>query len=245
MKNDADNEKQEALDMKEQITQLQQANVKGALNLTKVAHAKSEDAKQRVELVMRDSLAESEKRRKTTYGLMETNGQQYDETHQSNKQTLADIVDQISNLEKKIPELNAKVCDGETSVNDPCDSLCGGAGCGKCGGISCLKGALSKAEEAVKSAKTADNILAEKDLKAQQVLLQISDAHSKAQNAANDAQRARDQAFEAKNMSVVELERASGIASRIDEFTSEGKASPEDVETLAQEVSFQKFRETK
>ena len=78
----------------------------------------------------------------------------------------------------------------------------------------------------------------------QQVLLQISDAHSKAQNAANDAQRARDQAFNAKNMSVVELERASGIASRIDEFTSEGKASPEDVETLAQEVNFRKFRET-
>ena len=67
----------------------------------------------------------------------------YVATQQSNKQTLQEIVNQISNLEMKIPELNKQVCDGDTSVDNPCDSLCGGAGCGKCGGISCLNGALS------------------------------------------------------------------------------------------------------
>ena len=48
--------------------------------------------------------------------------------------------------------------------------LIGGAGCGKCGGISCLDGALSKAGEAVKSAELADKLLREKDAEAQQVL---------------------------------------------------------------------------
>lgn len=52
---------------------------------------------------------------------------------------------------------------------EPCDELCGGAGCNQCGGISCLKGALSKAEDSVKSATAADDMLLEKDRKAAQV----------------------------------------------------------------------------
>ena len=59
------------------------------------------------------------------------------------------------------------MCDGTTSVDEPCDSLCGGAGCGKCGGLSCLEGALSKATEAVNSANYADQVLREKDVKAE------------------------------------------------------------------------------
>ena len=62
----------------------------------------------------------------------------------------------------------------QTTVDEPCDSLCGGAGCGKCGGISCLDGALSKAGEAVKSAEQADKLLREKDSEAQQILGKIS-----------------------------------------------------------------------
>ena len=70
--------------------------------------------------------------------------------------------------------MNNQVCDGQTTVDEPCDSLCGGAGCGKCGGISCLDGALSKAGEAVKSAEQADKLLREKDSEAQQILGKIS-----------------------------------------------------------------------
>ena len=55
------------------------------------------------------------------------------------------------------------VCDGTTSASEPCDELCGGAGCDKCGGLSCLSGALSKAKEAVKAAKNADTLFTEKD----------------------------------------------------------------------------------
>ena len=66
-------------------------------------------------------------------------------------------------------KLSPQVCDGTTSVAEPCDELCGGAGCNQCGGISCLKGALSKAEDSVKSATVADEMLLEKDRKAEQV----------------------------------------------------------------------------
>ena len=71
-----------------------------------------------------------------------------------------------------------KVCDGTTSVEEPCDELCGGAGCNQCGGISCLKGALSKAEDSVKSATAADEMLLEKDRKAVQVRIMVEHSAS-------------------------------------------------------------------
>lgn len=121
-------------------------------------------------------------------------------------------------------------------MDEPCDSLCGGAGCGKCGGLSCLNGALSKAQEAVRSAETADGMLVDKDRQAERVLLDITKAHSKAVMASGEAQAAFDLAFEAKNRSVGELQRASDLSQTIDDFTSSDKASPENVQMLADEV---------
>ena len=68
---------------------------------------------------------------------------------------------------QKIHIIFSLVCDGKTTVDQPCDELCGGAGCDKCGGLSCLNGALSRADEAVKAANNADALLIEKDGKAE------------------------------------------------------------------------------
>ena len=237
LKADADRRQLTALEMKEKITSLQESNVEGALTLTREAAKKSEDAKQKVELVSlpNGDLTNSEVQRKATEGLMEKTRTDFESTQSQNQETLDNIITQIENLEEKIPDLNKQVCDGETSVNEPCDNLCGGAGCGKCGGISCLSGALSKAEEAVKSAESADKLLVEKERKAEQVLLDISKAHSVAETAAKDAQAAFDLAKQAKDRSVGELDRSTELAVKIDAFTSDDKASPADVQSLADE----------
>ena len=237
LKADADRRQLTALEMKEKITSLQESNVEGALTLTREAAKKSEDAKQKVELVslQNGDLRNSEHQRKATESLMEKTRTDFESTQSQNQETLDNIITQIENLEEKIPDLNKQVCDGETSINEPCDNLCGGAGCGKCGGISCLSGALSKAEEAVKSAESADKLLVEKERKAEQVLLDISKAHSVAETAAKDAQAAFDLAKQAKDRSVGELERSTELAVKIDAFTSDDKASPADVQSLADE----------
>ena len=50
-----------------------------------------------------------------------------------------------------------KVCDG---AGDPCDSVCGGAGCGKCGGgVSCDEGAVTKSIQAIDLANQSESIL--------------------------------------------------------------------------------------
>jgi len=64
------------------------------------------------------------------------------------------------------PALNELVCDRS---GDPCDSHCGGAGCGKCGGISC-EGAVTKADNALKLAQDAYTALKLKDADAEDLL---------------------------------------------------------------------------
>lgn len=53
---------------------------------------------------------------------------------------------------------------------DPCDQLCGGAGCGLCGGLSCEDGAVTKADGALDFAKDADKNIKDKEARAEELL---------------------------------------------------------------------------
>ena len=152
LKTEADNLEQDAQSMKNQITALQETNVKGALNLTSEAKRRADEAADKVAQIQTEGgdLANSERQRIATETKIKLRRDGFEESRLQNQQNLQEIVENIRNLEDKIPGLNQQVCDGTTSVDQPCDSLCGGAGCDKCGGLSCLNGALSKANEAGK-----------------------------------------------------------------------------------------------
>lgn len=111
---------------------------------------------------------------------------------------LTAVTDEISRLEDRIPDLNKAVCDGETSRDEPCDALCGGAGCGKCGDVSCGEGALTKSQDALKDARDAEQLLKQKDLEAEEALNKINSVHNSVQKAAELAQQAFDSANDAK-----------------------------------------------
>ena len=101
------------------------------------------------------------------------------------------VTEEITRLEDMIPGLNKAVCDGETSREDPCDDLCGGAGCGKCGDVSCGEGALTKSQDALKDAEDAEKLLKEKDLEAEEALNKINSVHNNVQRAAQLADDAK------------------------------------------------------
>lgn len=65
-----------------------------------------------------------------------------------------------------------QICDSKS--DEPCDHLCGGAGCGKCGGVSCEEGALKKSENALSVIKDIDDMLKEKELKVDETLRAVS-----------------------------------------------------------------------
>ena len=65
-----------------------------------------------------------------------------------------------------------KVCDG---AGDPCDSVCGGAGCGKCGGsVSCDEGAVTKSMEAIDLCNQSESILIVKKREIETVFNRVS-----------------------------------------------------------------------
>lgn len=63
------------------------------------------------------------------------------------------------------------MCDG---AGDPCDALCGGAGCGQCGGSTCSDGAVTKCDEAKELAEKTAKIMAEKEKKLKDMLKAVS-----------------------------------------------------------------------
>jgi coxsackievirus/adenovirus receptor len=240
LRQDAERLGQAAADVRDQATRLQEANVVGALTLTQQAKLKSDQAARQVERIAQDvddsPLYESVKQRGATERLINDVRDRIAERQVNNTNALADITGQIGVLENRVPDLNQAVCDGETSRDRPCDNLCGGAGCGKCGGLSCQEGALTRAQEALQNAKAAEKIFAKKDLDAEGMLNKVSSVHTDVTRAAEEAQAAFDLAAEAKNRSKSEVERVEILSTRINAFLNDGdKATPEQVKGVAYE----------
>lgn len=228
---------QSSHDIRDQATQLQEANVGGALQLTQEAMSRSDQALRQVSQITEEvsgaPLYDSERQRKATKQLINSTRDRITSNQDNNRQALQDILLQIGQLEDKVPELNSAVCDGDTSREKPCDELCGGAGCGRCGGLSCQNGALTKADEAVQSAKQAESILADKDLEAEGVLREVMQLHNDAREAKGEAQAAFDMATAAKERSTNEMDMVKDLSGKVDAFLTDEKASPEQVREVA------------
>ena len=99
---------QNAQEMKDQITELQETNVEGALNLTKEARQRSQDAADKVFNIQSrgGDLDQSKNKRVKTNDLMQNSGVSYEETQQGDQETLRDVTNKISALEREIPGLN-------------------------------------------------------------------------------------------------------------------------------------------
>merc|ERR1712073_297206 len=130
-------------------------------------------------------LFESSRIRGTTQIKIKEMKDNIDQSQATNTRDLNEVTAEISRLEDRIPQLNKAVCDGETSRENPCDDLCGGAGCGKCGDVSCGEGALTKSQDALNDAKDAEMELKKKDLVAEEALNKIRFVHNNVQNSAD------------------------------------------------------------
>ena len=89
---------------------LQETNVEGALNLTKEARQRSQDAADKVQNIQaRDGdLKQSENKRVQTNNLMKNAGISYKQTQREDQETLQDVTNKIRDLEREIPGLNQK-----------------------------------------------------------------------------------------------------------------------------------------
>lgn len=145
--------------LKEDSTQLQEANIEGALNLTRQAWQKANILSQK-NAEAQDLSVNAERQCHRTEQLVNTSSDEFNNLQTQNENLLDQYLADLQNLTSKIPDLNQQICDKR---GDPCDSVCGGAGCSNCGGFSCENGALTRAQKALEYVKDAENKIKSKE----------------------------------------------------------------------------------
>ncbi|XP_063823470.1 laminin subunit beta-1-like [Ostrinia nubilalis] len=231
LRNNIQNLKGKTIELGSNATKLQEANLDGALNLTREAKqiaVKASDEAEGVQTI----IANTDRQIKNTDRLIELQYTNFNNTQNENDKKLDDIQSQLSDLESHLPKLNEKMCGQES---DSCD-ICGGAGCRKCGGISCDQGAVTKAEQALDFANKTEHRIKEHELTAEDLFRSVSQVKQDAivvRSRANDLfNRANDFKSSAERITNESLE----LTSELKEVLSNTSNTPADVRTLAQDI---------
>ncbi|XP_076373479.1 laminin subunit beta-1-like isoform X2 [Tachypleus tridentatus] len=228
-----DNLEMDAESLKNNATQLQEADIEGAFNITKQAQTKSKAAEEQVENAQ-TVLDQSARLRYETEELLEQEQIHFNRTYDENVALLNNISDQAFSIDAGIADINRMVCDGSGTV-DNCDLLCGGAGCRKCGGISCRRGAVTLVKNALDLAREAEDIISVKEAAADDLLNKME----KLNTLTNDALKEATDAFNtAKNTELQSGNTSADIVNlldRIEEFLTAEGAQPAEIRVLAEE----------
>lgn len=232
IKSESDHIKRYASTLKENATQLQEANVEGALNLTR-------EALHRVNLLnvtnkeTKDLNAKAEKQCKRIEQLISRNQVDYDDFNHKNNELIGKYQEELDELTREIPDLNEKMCDKR---GDPCDSVCGGAGCNHCGGISCERGAVTKAEKAYNYAKDTEKIIKQKEDAADDLIRSMSQSKT----LALEGYKKADSAFKATehyyNKTENLINDARDLITTLNELMNNHTASPDTIKNLADQT---------
>lgn len=218
-------------ELKENGIQLQESNIEGALNLTKTAYERVQGLSKVKDEVLELSanIDRNTKRVETLANKMN------DDTSsvEINDNMLNDYRSQLIALSAEIPELNNDMCDKR---GDPCDSLCGGAGCGSCGGLSCEAGALTRTEKALKVSKDTEQAIKEKKEAADQTIrslfqakMNASEAYTKAKGAFEDAERYLNNTNE-------NIKAGDDVILRLNNYINNNTALPKESKELAEKT---------
>lgn len=210
---------------------LQEANVEGALNLTREAKEramKAVDDADDTQQIVRDT----ERRVKNTNVRINSQASEFNETQKENDKAFRELQDLLDDLKSQIPELNAKMCG---DANAECN-LCGGAGCGTCGGLSCDQGAVTKANKAFEFSNKTDALMREYELAAGDLSRSVTIAKQEAEAALITTQKTYDSALATRNLTDELNKNSSDLIKELKDFLSNSADTPAEVRTLANEI---------
>ncbi|KAK9497974.1 hypothetical protein O3M35_003866 [Rhynocoris fuscipes] len=219
-----------AQNLSQAATQLQKQDLKGALNLTREAGEASKNVSAIEKHVKNVVLSAADRQcRRTERFLNKEDSFTLTEEKQDDKRLQLEF--KLSQIEKVVPELNDKICDKH---GDPCDTLCGGAGCGKCGGsISCESAAVGKAAAALSiAAKNKDQIAS--NLKGADTAYRgIVNASQMCENVNDLSQKVLTAAGELKDKWEMSVNNLSKLNKDMDDFVETSGASSPEIRLLA------------
>lgn len=231
LKDQSEKIKAMAINLKDNATKLQEANVEGALNLTRDAWSRVQSLSSIYDETA-DLNSEADRQCKRIENLIARQTAN-EEQLSANDKTIDDLQANLDTLTAEIPDLNEQVCDKR---GDPCDSLCGGAGCGKCGGISCEKGALTRAESALNYAKGTEKSIKEKETQADELIRSVSHAKTEAGEAYKKMKQTFDKVEQNYNSSSASLSKGRELINELNNVISNNTASPSEIRAIAEKV---------
>lgn len=212
-------------------TKLQEANVQGALNLINTAKEKADRAAHKAEH-SQDDVKYADNQCRATETFINQTRDVYKKQSEDNENELDSIRQKLNELNSEIPTLNDLVCDG---AGDPCDSICGGAGCKSCGNsISCEDGAKQLAETAINLAKKTETALKEKESTANDLIRNVSQINTNETRTL--AQITHNFINNELKKSDISLNKANQMMKEMREYMGQNNTKPEDIKKLAEEV---------
>lgn len=220
-----------ANELKDNATRLQEANVEGALNLTRDAWSRVQSLSD-VYNEATELNSEADRQCKRIENLI-TRQIENEGNLMANDKQIDDLQSELDKLTAEIPDLNEQVCDKR---GDPCDSLCGGAGCNKCGGISCDKGALTRAESALNYAKDTEKSIKEKEQQADELIRSVSHSKTEAGDAHRKAKETFDKVQQNYNFTETQLALSRDLITNLTNTISNNTASPNEIKGIAEEI---------
>lgn len=221
--------------LKETGIELQESNIEGALNLTKSAHDKVLGLSKLKDQVL--GYASNTERQCKRIETLENKINSEKDLIEKNDQSIRDYNEQLNELKAAIPELNTQVCGAKPHDDDSCDDVCGGAGCGKCGGeLSCTKGALTKTEQAFKVAKNAEETIKTKKDLSFSLIRSLTQAKQNASEAFNNAKIAYDNAEQYLNYTKELVDRGEKIAHELSDFKQNETDNPKEAKELSEQI---------
>ncbi|EDW76145.1 uncharacterized protein Dwil_GK14820 [Drosophila willistoni] len=219
-------------ELKENGIELQESNIEGALNLTRHAYERVNNLS-----ALKDEARELASNTDRNCKRVETLSNKIkgeSDAIAANDQTIAEYRNELSSLTSQIPELNNQVCG---KPGDPCDNLCGGAGCGKCGGfLSCEHGARAHSEEALKVAKDTEEAIVKKKDQADQTIRALTQAKLNASQAYEKAKQGFELAERYLNQTDANIKTAAKLINAVRDFQENTTASPAESKQLAQDT---------
>jgi len=219
--------------LRENATQFQEWNVDGAYAIILDSQNRSRAAEKRVK-DLAPLMKEQEQKRRLTESMLTSTASRYNSSALQNEAILAALSRQIFELENSVPGINQLVCASTSTVNT-CDQLCGGALCGKCGGLSCSEGATTKASNALDLAQQAIELLNSKYNQSKLNLEALNEAKNMSAEALRQAQAVMNDCDLQKSKFDKIGNELNGIMDGVDKFYLMDGARPAEVRTLGNE----------
>uniref|UniRef100_A0A146ME41 Laminin subunit beta-1 n=4 Tax=Lygus hesperus TaxID=30085 RepID=A0A146ME41_LYGHE len=240
--NDASELKTRAEELTSNATNLQEKDLKGALNLTREAGEDSKEVAKIETEILPKLLLDAEKKCKGTEKLIYRDNETFNQIEQEHEKTRVDLEYELLNLEKRIPTLNNQMCgpNKDDSSGDPqeCHSVCGGAGCGSCGGksVSCENGAVGKAQAGLDLAEVFANQILNKLRRAELQNREMSNAKQKTEEANEAALDAHETASNLKSKFEEVVGKLSQMNKDLNDFIGGDRATPNEILTVVNET---------